>query len=145
MPGPCMVEWRRNNGEVDSVFSHVTVGASDVRALAAFYDAIFAPMGASRCFTDDQWGAAGWRDGAGPAFYIGTPFNREAATVGNGWMCAFKASSQEVVDAVYAAALAHGGKSEGEPGLRPQYAPDYYGAYFRDPEGNKLHVVHRGG
>jgi hypothetical protein len=49
------------------------------------------------------------------------------------------------VDAAHAAALAHGGMDEGAPGLRTRYAPDYYGAYVRDPEGNKLHVVHRGG
>jgi len=45
----------------------------------------------------------------------------------------------------YEAGLVHGGRDEGAPGLRPHYAADYYGAYLRDPEGNKLHVVHRGG
>lgn len=126
------------------MYSHMTVGSNDVRTLAAFYDAVLGPLGIARCFTDEDWGAVGWRDPAdGSAFYIGTPFNRQQATVGNGWMCAFKAPSREVVDAVHAAAVKHGGTSEGPPGLRPQYAPDYYGAYFRDPEGNKLHVVHR--
>lgn len=56
-------------------------------------------------------------------------------------MFALLAPSREAVRAAYASALAHGGTCEGPPGLRPQYHADYYGAYFRDPDGNKLCVV----
>jgi predicted lactoylglutathione lyase len=66
------------------------------------------------------------------------------ASQGNGWMVAFAAPSRAAVDEAYAAALAAGGTDEGAPGLRPQFAADYYGAYVRDPEGNKLHFVTRG-
>ena len=128
------------------MFSHLTVGANDVRAMIAFYDSVLAPLGIGRFWTDDDWGAAGWRaEPGGPAFYIGRPFDRGEASVGNGWMCAFRAPTRAAVDEAYRTAVAKGGRSEGAPGLRPQYAPDYYGAYMRDPEGNKLHVVHRGG
>jgi predicted lactoylglutathione lyase len=58
-------------------------------------------------------------------------------------MVAFLARSREAVDRAHATALALGGTHVGAPGLRPQYAPDYYGAYVRDPEGNKVHFVHR--
>jgi predicted lactoylglutathione lyase len=57
---------------------------------------------------------------------------------------AFRAQTWSQVDAAHAAALAHGGASEGLPGLRPQYDPDFYAAYMRDPDGNKLAVVCRG-
>ena len=126
------------------MFSHVTVGANDFDALVVFYDAMFAPLGAARFFDDRELSVAGWRAHEGaPAFYVGRPFDRAAAHPGNGWMAAFRAADHAAVDAAHAAALAHGGTCAGKPGLRPQYAPDYYGAYMRDPEGNKLHVVHR--
>jgi predicted lactoylglutathione lyase len=59
-------------------------------------------------------------------------------------MVALHAESWPQVDAFFAAAIAHGGRSEGEPGLRLQYNPDFYAAYVRDPDGNKLAVVCRG-
>jgi catechol 2,3-dioxygenase-like lactoylglutathione lyase family enzyme len=59
-------------------------------------------------------------------------------------MSAFAVPSHAAVDLAYQAALANGGTDEGAPGLRSRYGPDYYGAYVRDPDGNKLHVVSRG-
>ena len=59
-------------------------------------------------------------------------------------MVAFAAPSRAAVDAAYAAAMAAGGTDEGAPGPRPKYTADYYGAYVRDPDGNKLHFVRRG-
>jgi len=58
-------------------------------------------------------------------------------------MVAFHAASWQQVDAFFAAAIANGGQSEGEPGLRLQYNADFYGAYVRDPDGNKLVAVCR--
>ena len=78
------------------------------------------------------------------AFWIGLPFDKQPASVGNGSMIAFRARSWQVVDDFHAAALAHGGRSDGPPGLRPQYSPDFYAAYVRDPDGNKLAAVCRG-
>jgi len=59
-------------------------------------------------------------------------------------MVAFMAPSPAAVDAAYAAGLATLGTNEGAPGLRPQYGDGYYGAYLRDPDGNKIHIVYRG-
>ncbi len=56
-------------------------------------------------------------------------------------MVALLAASRQIVDRAHAYALAQGGADEGAPGLRPQYHPNYYGAYFRDPDGNKICVV----
>ena len=71
----------------------------------------------------------------------GKPYNQEPHQHGNGQMVAFLAESRAIVDAAYAVALANGGTSEGPPRLRPEYHEHYYGAYFGDPDGNKLCVV----
>ena len=65
------------------------------------------------------------------------PFDGEDASVGNGVMVAFSAGSAAAVDQVHAAALAAGGICEGPPGQRMD---NFYGAYFRDLDGNKLCV-----
>jgi predicted lactoylglutathione lyase len=74
-------------------------------------------------------------------FLIGRPYNQQLHQPGNGQMVAFLAHSREQVNQVHALALASGGTCEGKPGLRPEYHANYYGAYFRDPDGNKLCVA----
>ena len=64
----------------------------------------------------------------------------QPATPGNGQMIALLAPSREIVNRCHALAMVHGGSCEGPPGLRPHYHPDYFGAYMRDPDGNKLCV-----
>jgi catechol 2,3-dioxygenase-like lactoylglutathione lyase family enzyme len=93
-------------------------------------------------FSDLEQSMAAWKpkDAERPLFIIGAPNNGETATPGNGQMIALLAPTRQVVDACHAAAIAGGGTCEGPPGLRLQYHPNYYGAYFRDPDGNKLCV-----
>lgn len=93
------------------------------------------------CERERPW--AGWQSTPGPRplFLIGAPYDNLANEPGNGQMVAFLAESRGVVDRAYAVALANGGTSEGAPGLRPEYHEQYYGAYFRDPDGNKLCVA----
>lgn len=127
------------------MFSHVTIGADDMARACAFYDAFLAPLGIKRFWEAPDGRVVGWkREGEAGKLFVGTPLNGRGATPGNGVMCAFTAPSAESVRRAYAAALAHGGTDEGAPGPRPIYTPDYYGAYVRDPEGNKLHAVWRG-
>ena len=84
--------------------------------------------------------------GPRPLFLIGTPFHGLQHAAGNGRWRPFLADQRRTVDAAYQTALAHGGTSEGAPGLRPEYHEHYYGAYFRDTEGNKICVAcHRAG
>ncbi len=124
------------------MFSHVCVGVADVARAVAFYDGVLAPLGVTRFVTEAD--VAGWRmEAGGAAFYVGRPFDGGPPTPGNGTMAAFMAPSPEAVDAAHAAALAAGGACEGPPGARPQYGEGYYGAYFRDLDGNKVHVVRR--
>ena len=134
------------------MLTYVYVGTNDLARAIRFYEAALAPLGLPRCVTGDpEWDriSAGWgiyEDGGARelAFWVGTPFDGRAASIGNGSMVAFRAGSWQEVDDFHAAALAHGGSCEGAPGLRPHYGPDFYAAYVRDPDGNKLAVVSRG-
>jgi catechol 2,3-dioxygenase-like lactoylglutathione lyase family enzyme len=127
------------------MFSHVTIGTHDLERSIQFYDAVLAPLGIRRVPGTRYEGWASWRRGDGSeTLWVGRPYNRQSASNGNGWMVALTAPSRAAVDAAHAAALVNGGTDEGAPGLRSQYAPDYYGAYVRDPDGNKLHFVVRG-
>lgn len=134
------------------MLSYVYYGTNDLERAIRFYSAALTPLGMTRCVTNDPaWDrvSAGWgiyeEDGRRElAFWIGLPFNQEPASAGNGSMIAFSAPTWGAVDAFHAAALAHGGRCEGPPGLRLQYSPDFYAAYVRDPDGNKLAAVCRG-
>ena len=130
------------------MFSHVTVGSADLQRSGTFYDALLAPLGLQQRVVVQDGGprALCWErpDQPLPRFYVYMPFNGEPATAGNGSMVTFLAHSPAEVDAAYRAGLDAGGTSEGEPGERARYGAGYYGAYLRDPDGNKIHVVHRG-
>lgn len=134
------------------MFSYISLGTNDFDRAIRFYDAVMATLGHSRCDTIDEpdWDSwAGWglyadRGAQQNALWVCRPFDGRAATPGNGHMVALHASDWRSVRAFHAAALANGGVSEGEPGLRPQYNPDFYATYVRDPDGNKLAVVCRG-
>nr|WP_315494025.1 VOC family protein [uncultured Rhodoferax sp.] len=124
------------------MFSHIFVGVADFERALRFYAPVMQALGQQQRFIDRNRPWAGWQtEGvARPLFLIGTPFEGEHQS-GNGQMTAFLAESRAQVDAVYQTALAHGGTREGAPGLRPEYHANYYGAYFRDTEGNKLCVA----
>ncbi len=124
------------------MLSHVHVGTADFARASAFYRTILPLLGLTERFADPVKGWAGWQspDRPRPLFLLGRPFDGEPTHRGNGHMTAFLASDRATVDRVHAAALAAGGLSEGPPGLRPQYHANYYGAYFRDLDGNKLCV-----
>ncbi len=130
------------------MFSHVTVGCDDLGAAALFYDAVLTELGLVRRKMTPDGGppALCWvgREHTLPRFFVYRPLDGCAATPGNGAMTAFLAPSPAAVDAAHAAGLASGGIDEGAPGERPRYGKGYYGAYLRDPGGNKLHIAHRG-
>lgn len=125
------------------MLSHVCVGISDFERALEFYGVLAEELGWAQKFADFNQGMAGWvaPGTERPLFVITHPFDGNAPHAGNGAMIAFAARSREAVRLAYAAALELGAQSEGPPGLRPHYHPDYYGAYFRDPDGNKLCVV----
>jgi catechol 2,3-dioxygenase-like lactoylglutathione lyase family enzyme len=125
------------------MFSHVTLGTGDIARAIAFYDRALAPLGLARQESDTGGGYAGYAAAPDttPQFWVLRPRDGAPASVGNGVTIAFEAPDRAAVDAAHAAMLAAGGTDEGGPGLRPHYHADYYGAYARDPDGNKLCVV----
>jgi len=118
------------------MFTHIMVGAKDPAASKAFYDATLGELGwpAGMEFRPNVFFYA--KDGA--AFGVGQPVDGHEATHANGGTIGFAAPSKEAVDAFHAIGLAHGGTCEGEPGKRPQAPGNAYGAYLRDPTGNKI-------
>ena len=125
------------------MISHTFLGVQDFDRALRFYRALFAAMGIDERFCDPARPWAGWQSDPGPRplFLIGRPYDQQAHRPGNGQMIALLATTREMVDEAYAVAMAAGATDEGGPGLRPKYHPHYYGAYFRDSEGNKLCVV----
>ncbi len=124
------------------MISHVFTGIQDFDKSFSFYSALMTELGLALKFKDAGKPWAGWMpaDQPRPLFVIGKPYNGEAAQHGNGQMVALLAASRAMVRRAHEVALVNGGTCEGAPGLRPHYHPNYYGAYFRDPDGNKLCV-----
>ena len=125
------------------MFSHIFLGVADFERALGFYSAVLSGLGLEARFCDRSRPWAGWQSTgeSRPLFLIGKPFDQKPPDRGNGQMVAFLASTRALVDSTYKTALAHGGTSEGAPALRPEYHANYYGAYFRDPDGNKLCVA----
>lgn len=122
------------------MFLYLTLGTNDLDRATRFYDPVMATLSLIRAQTEtDEIGYAA-PDDTRCRLWITRPYDGQPATVGNGSMPALVAQSQAAVNAFHAAALAHGGRDEGAPGLRP-YGPSFYACYVRDPDGNKLSAV----
>lgn len=121
------------------MFSHITVGASDLERSKDFYDRVLAALDISCCL--ELEGVLGYGELTGTTFFVVHPFDGQPAHRGNGWHAAFAAASRDQVDAFHLTAMENGGSDEGAPGLRPHYHPNYYAAYVRDPDGNKIQAV----
>lgn len=122
------------------MISHVYIGITDFERALHFYSAVMAALDLQLKFSEPAKPWAGWmsRTAARPLLLIGRPINGEPHTLGNGQMTALLAPSRAAVDQAHAIALEHGASCEGAPGLRTHYHPNFYGAYFRDLDGNKL-------
>lgn len=120
--------------------AYVMIGMDDVESARPFYDAIMPHLGGSMTF-DYAPNAIAYTLPGGGRLWINKAFNGQPAHPGNGQMVGLLCPSQQAVHDAHAAALAHGGTNEGEPGPRPHYGPNFYGAYVRDPAGNKMSFV----
>ena len=119
------------------MIGYATLGTNDLPRATAFYDTLLAEIGAKRTMDFGRsyaWGVAMDK----PLLGIMKPFDGQPATAGNGVMVAFAVNSHELVDRVYAKALALGAKDEGPAGPRGEVL---YASYFRDVGGNKLNVL----
>jgi predicted lactoylglutathione lyase len=122
------------------MIGYVTLGTNDIARAARFYDALLADLGAKRAMEMETFIA--WATGPGaPMLSVIKPYDKKAATVGNGVMVALAASSKAQVDALHRRALELGAKDEGAPGPR---GDGFYAAYFRDLDGNKLNAFYIG-
>jgi len=121
------------------MLGHLSIGVRDLERAARFYDAVLAPIGWVRLWTEKGvgYGPPGGNDKL--AVFV----RPDAHPPGPGFHLCFNAPSDAAVDAFHAAAMANGGKDDGGPGLRPHFGPDYYACFVFDPEGWKLEALHK--
>ncbi len=121
------------------MIGYATLGTNDPARANAFYDAVMGSVGVGRLM-EFPTGAVCWGvSWEAPMVAVGKPWDGGTATAGNGTMLALVLDTRAKVDTLYAAAIAVGGVDEGAPGVRGEEGPQaFYGAYFRDPDGNKL-------
>lgn len=124
------------------MISYVTVGADDIPRAKRFYSAFMLALGYG--FKEGPEGLSYMLPGhqgqpaVSPDYYVKPTFDGRPASAGNGAMVAFQAQDQQQVRDLHAAALAAGGRDEGQPGFRDAYGPNFYVGYLRDPQGNKI-------
>ena len=122
------------------MLGYITIGTNDFEKSKAFYESALAALNVRKTFANERMQGYGVKGQPG-SLVICKPYDEGKATHGNGEMAALSAPSREAVDAVHAAALALGGADEGAPGDR---GGGFYGAYFRDLDGNKIAVFKMG-
>jgi len=123
------------------MIGYATIGTNDLERASKFYDAVLAPLGGRRTFANgDRMQFYGSKDTPG-MIAVSKPYDEQPATAGNGSMFGLPAATKEQVDAAHAAAIAAGATCDGPPGQR---MPTFYGAYFRDLDGNKVCVFNMG-
>lgn len=118
------------------MLDHLSIQCADVGASATFYDAVLAPLGGARAM--EYGGVVGYGVGGKPELWIGP------RTTGEGFRethIAFRAPDRAAVQAFFDAAVATGAEVLHEPRRWPEYHPDYYGAFVRDPDGNNVEAV----
>ena len=120
------------------MLAYVMVGSSNLKRSGKFYDAALAPLGLVRTGGNNRYLGYGPKNAPNKTqFYVTKPFNKKAATFGNGTMISLVAKTKRAVEGFHAGALASGGTDEGKPGPRPADGTNYV-AYARDPDGNKI-------
>lgn len=118
-----------------AIFTHVALGTNDLERSKRFYEATLAPLGVHFMGPMGDSGHLYGREA--PELVVRKPLDGNSACHANGGTIGFAAASRAAVDGFHAAALANGGTCEGKPGPR-SFTPTAYGAYVRDPDGNKL-------
>ncbi|ARQ01130.1 VOC family protein [Pseudorhodoplanes sinuspersici] len=120
------------------MIDHVSIAVRDLQRAATFYEAVLGALGYTKLETRPATIAFGKKYSE---FWINHRPNMPVVSHDSGAHIALRAVSPVMVDAFHAAALAQGGASDGEPGLRPQHGDGYYAAFIRDPDGNRIEAV----
>lgn len=118
------------------MLDHLSIQCSDVSASASFYDQVLAPLGGARVMDFGQ--VVGFGVPPKPDFWIGQQQTGEGFRESH---IAFAAADRAQVDAFFAAATAAGAEVLHAPRIWPEYHPNYYGAFVRDPDGNNVEAV----
>lgn len=120
--------------------NYIMIGSNEMPRSRRFYDAVMPHLGGR---LEHEYGeiAVCYRFEDRTRVWIARPHDQQSAAPGNGLMPGFLCAGEAEVAAAHAAALASGGSNEGDPGPRPQYGPEFYGAYARDPDGNKMSFI----
>ncbi|MDP3759476.1 MAG: VOC family protein [Ramlibacter sp.] len=118
---------------------HISLGVADLQRAAAFYDAALGALGYVRAWTDET--AIGYGEPGGGDKLAIKQRGADALAPGPGFHVALAAPDRESVARFHAAALQHGGRDNGPPGLRPHYGPDYHAAFVIDPDGHAIEAV----
>ena len=122
-----------------NILSHISIGVNDYERAKAFYMAVMPVLG---CRVVMEFPGAIAFGKAYPEFWVQKPYDQKPATVGNGTHVGFVAPTREAVDEFFAAAMAAGATTDGDPGHRHEYGEPYYGCFVRDPEGHKIEATH---
>ena len=124
--------------ENPSIISHVSIGTNRFAEARKFYEKVLATLGC-KVIMEIEGGVAFGRQF--PEFWLQKPIDGRKAETANGVHFGFVAHSKNEVDAFHKAAIAAGGKDEGEPGSRPDYGEPYYGGFIRDLDGHKIEAT----
>lgn len=120
------------------MIDHVSIAVRDLARAGAFYEALLGALGYSRLEARPATVAFGKTYSE---FWLNHRPAMPQVPADTGAHVSLRATSREAVDAFHAAALAHGGMSDGVPALRPQHGEGYYAAFIRDPDDNKIEAV----
>ncbi|HVK99950.1 MAG TPA: VOC family protein [Dongiaceae bacterium] len=120
------------------MIDHVSIPVSDLKTSAAFYEALLATIGHHKLVERPETVGFGKQY---PEFWLNLRPALTAAGINDGFHVCLRAKSADVVDRFHAVALQHGGRCDGAPGLRPHYAGNYYAAFIRDADSNRIELV----
>jgi catechol 2,3-dioxygenase-like lactoylglutathione lyase family enzyme len=121
------------------MLDHLSITVSELDRAQRFYDAVMGALRYPRVYRNER--GIGYGERSAPGGYISLYLSRSVVADKRHW--AFRAPSRAAVRAFHAAALVHGGRDDGAPGLRPDYSPTYYAAFVLDPDGNRIEAVCR--
>ena len=128
--------------DIPSIMSHTSIGVTDYARSKAFYEAVLGTIGAKVVMEVNAEGVNAAAFGKYfPEFWVQTPHDGQAPSVGNGTHFGFLAPNNEAVQAFWDKAIELGASPDGEPGPRPHYGKAYFGCFVRDPDGHKIEAM----